>query len=334
MRADNASIARVFAEHRGWYVVHDGDTERWVQPSASLKKTYSTEGALRPAVGDWVVLSTGADALVEAVIPRRSKLSRRAAGGEVQEQVVAANVDVVLVLAAIVPAVNVRRLERFLAMIRDGGARPALALSKIDLCDDVETEITKVRSVSGDAPIFPVCALTGEGVHALDALLSPGSTLALVGTSGAGKSTLINHWLGADLLATREVRDDGKGRHTTTRREMRLLPSGALVIDTPGVRELALWDDGEGLEETFPDIEALTSECRFRDCTHAAEPGCAIAAALASGALAADRYASFTKLRLEKEHLARERDAASRARYKGEIKRVMKAQRAHHKARR
>ncbi|MFO0662190.1 MAG: ribosome small subunit-dependent GTPase A [Polyangiaceae bacterium] len=329
-----SQVARVIAEHRGWYVVHDGEKERWAQPSASLRKSYTSRGGLRPAVGDWVVLTREAEPLVDSVFSRRSKLSRRAAGGEVQEQVVGANVDVVLVLSPIVPPVNIRRLERFLAMVRDGGARPAIALTKIDLCDDVAGDVEKVREIAGDAAIFPVCALTGEGVDALQSLLVAASTLALVGTSGAGKSTLINHWLGGDVLETREVRDDGKGRHTTTRREMRVLPNGALVIDTPGVRELALWDDGEGLEETFPDVDALTTQCRFTDCSHQAEPGCAVRAAIASGEVSEERVAAFMKLRLEQLHLSRERDASSRAKHKNELKKIAKSLKAHYKARR
>lgn len=265
-----------------------------------------------PAVGDWVVVRPGEPgqlASIRSVLPRRTRFSRKVAGEVTDEQIVAANVDLVFLVMALDADFSVRRLERYLLLSRDSGAAPVVLLTKADLCDDVPARVAEVRAATGGLPVHLVNPRLGEGMAEVEACLAPGRTAAFLGSSGVGKSTLINQLAGDERQRTNEVRaSDSKGRHTTTRRELILLPSGGLVVDTPGMRELQLWDVGEAVREAFDDIEALASGCHFTDCRHAGEPRCAVAVAVADGRLTTARLESYQALQAELAHLGRQQD--------------------------
>jgi ribosome biogenesis GTPase len=265
------------------------------------------------AVGDWVLcepLPDGA-AVLRRVLARRSALSRQAAGRATGEQVLAANVDLVMLVEPLDPGPNLRRLERMLAAVRASGAVPAVLLTKADLCADPDAAAALVRGVALEAEVLVVSAPAGRGLDAVRALVAPGTTAVLVGQSGVGKSTLVNALLGDEVEATGTLDAEGIGRHTTSWRRLWALPSGGLLVDGPGIRELQLWA-GEGLEAAFADVATLAAGCRFNDCTHGEEPGCAVLAAVASGALPAARLASYQKLGREAAALAARHDAAAR----------------------
>jgi ribosome biogenesis GTPase len=253
---------------------------------------------------------------------------RKVAGDETAAQVVAANVDVAFVVTAL-PDVNPRRLERYLALAWESGAVPVIVLTKTDLSDDVAAQITTAQALAPGVDVIALSSVTGVGVDALDRLLQPGRTAVLLGPSGAGKSTLVNRLLGADRIRTAEVREDGKGRHTTTHRELFRLPGGALLIDTPGMRELQLWDADAGLSAAFSDIYVLSDECRFRDCRHETEPGCAVRAAVEAGQLPAARLEHWRQLERELAHLARRQDQLATAAERSRTKSLQRLLRAH-----
>jgi ribosome biogenesis GTPase / thiamine phosphate phosphatase len=283
-----------------------------------------------PAVGDWVAIRLDPDsdrATVHGVLERKSRFVRKVAGSVVAEQVVAANVDVVLLVTSLDADFNPRRLERYLVLAHESGARPAIVLSKTDLSDDPEAQVEIARSVAGpDVPIHTVSAPRDEGYETLRGYLEPGRTVALLGSSGVGKSTIVNRLAGEELQPTREVRTtDGRGRHTTTHRQLILLSDGGLLMDTPGMRELQLWDVNEGVEETFSDIEELGTACRFPDCEHDREPGCAVLAAVDEGRLSIERLESYHKLRRELRALAARQDRLNRLFDKRRVRAATKA---------
>jgi ribosome biogenesis GTPase len=264
-----------------------------------------------PAVGDWVAVAARADeaaGTIQAVLPRRTRFSRKTAWQAAEEQVLAANVDVVFIVSSLNEDLNLRRLERYLILGRESGAQPVVLLTKSDLARDPERAVAAVEGIASDVPVLTLSSRTGEGLDAVRSYLRPGVTAALLGSSGVGKSTLVNRLAGEELLDTQEIRDDGQGRHTTTRRELVQLPGGALVIDTPGMRELQLWVADEALEETFDDVTSLFQHCRFSDCSHESEPGCAVKEALADGTLPQERWASYLKLEAELAALERRLD--------------------------
>ncbi len=315
--------ARVILEHQHIYRVQTAEAERLATVAGGLR--YRAAGRHEfPAVGDWVALrrpEPGRRAVIHAVLPRRSKFSRKVAGDETGEQVVAANIDTVFLMMGLDADFNVRRIERYLITAWDGGASPVVLLNKTDVCNDVAGRVREVEDVASGVPVLAISTRRDEQLAAIDPYLMPARTIALLGSSGVGKSTLVNRLVGHDRQRTREVRvADQKGRHTTTRRELVVLPGGALLIDTPGLRELQLWDGSGGMSAAFEDIEALGAGCRFRDCRHDAEPGCAVKAAVAGGRLGADRLASFHLLLKEQawlldrqdEHAAQERKRQTR----------------------
>ena len=256
-----------------------------------------------PAVGDWVAVRKQPDeeaGAILAVLPRRTRFSRKAAGNLTDEQVVAANVDVVFIVMALDQDFNLRRLERYLLLARESGADPVILLTKLDLCADIETKLREVATLSGALPVHVLSPKLNEGIALVAAYLTAGRTAALLGSSGVGKTTIINRLAGDEARKTREVREaDSRGRHTTTHRELVVLPGGGLIIDTPGMRELQLWDVGDAVRETFDDIELLAPQCHFTACRHIDEPRCAVKAAVADGGLAAERLASYVKLMAE-----------------------------------
>jgi ribosome biogenesis GTPase len=229
---------------------------------------------------------------------RRTSFTRQAAGEETLEQVVAANVDVVFLVNALDQRFSLRRLERYLTLGWQSGAQPVILLTKTDLCDDVDAAVLEAESIAFGVEVLAISAETGQGLEGIDRHLAGNRTVALLGLSGAGKSTLINRLLGEELLRTADVRDDGRGRHTTTHRELIALPQGGVLIDTPGMRSVGLWDGdgGAGLEQTFSDVHELAADCRFSDCRHDGEPGCAVIEAVRTGKLPADRLESYNKL--------------------------------------
>jgi len=277
-----------------------------------------------PVVGDWVVaraLDGERKAVIEAVLPRRSAFTRKEAWTRTVAQVIAANVDTVFLVTAFGGDLNARRLERYLTAAWDSGSSPVVVANKVDLAEDRLLELAEVEAVALGVPVLVVSAATGEGMDELEPHLMRGRTIALLGSSGVGKSTLVNRLAGRELLATRAIRSDGRGRHTTSHRELVPLSSGALLIDTPGMRELQLWADENVLDSTFAEIAELASGCRFSDCSHEHEPGCAVKAAIADGSLPRERFASYRKLQREIRALEIRKDARLRSEARKEWRR-------------
>lgn len=303
---------RVTVQHRGAWLVLTELGELRAELAGRLVRDADPGGV--PAVGDWVAVAPrpgeGAGT-IHAVLPRRTLFSRKVAGpsDRIEEQVVAANVDAVLIVAGLGHDLNLRRLERYLTAAWESGAEPVIVLTKADLYDDVAGAVAAVEAIAFGVPVHALSGITGEGVDALAPYLREGRTVALLGSSGVGKSTLVNLLAGRQVLATQETREDGRGRHTTSHRELVPLQGGAILLDTPGMRELQLWDASSGLEEAFADVAELAAGCRFADCGHEREPGCAVQAALGDGRLEAERWESYLKLQRELQALEIRQDA-------------------------
>ncbi|RMF69112.1 MAG: ribosome small subunit-dependent GTPase A, partial [Cyanobacteria bacterium J069] len=282
-RAEGYQAARVVQEHRGSYQVYSETGEFSAEVSGKFRHQ-ATSPRNFPAVGDWVAIAPtlAHHATIHAVLHRQSEFVRKAPGGKTAEQVIAANVDTVFLVTGLDQDFNVRRVERYLMLTWDSGARPVIVLNKVDLCSAVSDRISALEEVALGVPIVSISALHDQGLAALQPYLQPGQTVALLGSSGVGKSTLANQLLGQSAQATQAVRAaDSRGRHTTTGRSLWMLPGGALLLDTPGMRELQLWTTADSLQQTFEDIAVLAAQCRFRDCRHDQEPGCAVQAAIA-----------------------------------------------------
>jgi ribosome biogenesis GTPase / thiamine phosphate phosphatase len=312
-------IGRVFLASRDIYCLYTESGE--IETELSGRFRYSeTEW---PVVGDWVQFH---DRLLDRVLPRRTRFSRKQAGAKTVEQVMAANVDVVFLVCGLDRDFNLRRIERSLVLAYESGATPAIVLNKADLCADPAGAVLATEAVAPGVPVIATSGTAREGLAQISALMRPGQTAVLIGSSGVGKSTLINAILGYERQRVYEVRaDDSRGRHTTTHRELILLPEGWLIMDLPGLRELQLWAGEEGVGRAFDEIGELAAGCRFRDCRHEGEPGCAVAKALADETLDPTRFRNFTKMRREVEHLQREQDTLARLEQKRRWKRIHQA---------
>jgi ribosome biogenesis GTPase len=318
-------IARVAVEHRNSYALRCEDGSEIFATLAGRLRHETANREDLPAVGDFVRVR---DTVIEEVLPRRTVFLRKAAGKTMEAQVIAANIDTVFVVTGLDGDLNLRRLERYFLTARASGANCAILLNKADLCEDLDARMRQVRAIAPGADVVTISALHGDGIDALRPYLVPGETVAFVGSSGAGKSTLINRLLGRERQSTGAVREaDSRGRHTTTHRELLETPSGALLIDTPGLRELQPWAGEEDVDGAFPEIEELAEQCRYRDCAHAGEEGCAVQAAIDDGSLDFDRFSNYRKMRKEAAYLDRQLDVRAQLDQKAKWKKIHKAMR-------
>jgi ribosome biogenesis GTPase len=325
---------RVSAQNRGAYRLLTADGERVAVLGGKLRHAVLSAGE-RPAVGDWVACAPADErAVVHAVLPRTTAVVRKAAGSGVDEQLIAANVDVLFLVSGLDGDFNLRRIERYVTLAWDSGTQPVILLNKADLRPDVSEVLDELRLTGWGIPVHPISSLAGDGLEPLRPYLAPGRTVAIVGSSGVGKSTLVNRLVGGERQRTGEVRaGDERGKHTTTARELIVLPDGGVLVDTPGMRALQLWPGGDGLDATFADITELARECRFSDCAHAAEPGCAVLAAVGVS-LDAARLENYHKLLREQAFLERKIDAGANAAARERWKRLHAEAREHVKLKR
>ncbi len=292
------TLARVISQEKGLYRIAYGCGEKSAEVSGKFRHETASVSDY-PTVGDYIMVSNtedGGNAVIHKVLERKSVFIRRAAGTSKQEQVVAANIDVVFLCMSLNNDFNLRRLERYFSIAWDSGAKPVVVLTKADLCDDVEGKIAEVERIAFGVDILATSSFEDDGIAAVMPYLKSGVTASFIGSSGVGKSTLINRLIRSDRIATNGLRNDDKGRHTTTHRELIVLENGAMVIDTPGMRELGMWGAESGIDAAFADIEALSAKCKYKNCTHASEPGCAVIAAMECGELSGERFASYQKL--------------------------------------
>ncbi|MBW4575905.1 MAG: ribosome small subunit-dependent GTPase A [Aphanothece sp. CMT-3BRIN-NPC111] len=325
---DGCTIGRVALEHKNTYILYTEIGELSAEVSGKMR--YQASGRTDfPAVGDWVVISIingESRATIHEVLSRKSKFSRKTVGAQTDEQIIATNIDTVFLVCGLDRDFNIRRIERYLILVWESGANPVIILNKADLCDRLEERIAKVEAIAPGVPIIVLSAIANQGLDALAPYLGTGQTVALIGSSGVGKSTITNQLALQNIQDVQSVRKgDNRGRHTTTHRELIILPSGGLLIDTPGMREIQMWNGSEGFQETFADINTLAKLCHFRDCQHEKEPGCAVQQALLDGTLDEQRFRNYQKLQQELEYLNRKQDQKASLAEKEKWKKIHKA---------
>lgn len=318
-------VGRVYLENRRsfWLYTKVGE----IKADVSGKMIYQADSRSDfPAVGDWVVFRLQEDkgkAIIHSILPRKSKFSRKVPGSSIEEQIVATNIDTVMLVSGLDNDFNLRRIERYLVMVSASGAKSVILLNKADLCVDLESRLAEVKRIAPSVPVIPISATHDEQLTAFDSFIKEGETVALLGSSGVGKSTITNHLLGGERQKVQEVRmGDDRGRHTTTKRELIVLPNGGLIIDTPGMRELQLWVSEEGLENSFEDIDAFTAQCFYSNCEHNNTRGCAIEAALEDGSLDHARWENHNKLQKELAYITEKHDASAAQTKKKNIKKI------------
>ena len=331
---ENIKVGRITLEHKHIYRLLSEEGE-WL---AHLSGKFRYEATLKedyPSVGDWVIYSpieNESKAVIHKVLNRKSRFIRQGAGTKVEQQIVAANVDYVFIVSSLNRDFNVRRIERYVLLTYESGASPVIVLTKKDLCDDLDEKMREVQTAAIGVPVVAVNNLLQEGYDDLAPFMSEGKTIALLGSSGVGKSSLLNGLMNEDVQKTSSTREtDDKGRHTTTHRELFMIPNGAVIIDTPGMRELQIWDGTDSLDSTFSDIEELAKQCRFNDCQHQSEPGCAVKEAIEQGILSEDRLKSYEKLQREIQYSLRKQDKMKALMEKKKWKKIHKDMRNKYK---
>jgi ribosome biogenesis GTPase len=330
--AQNLIPGRVAAQHKGGYVIFTEQGEFLADAAGKLRHKGSKQDL--PVVGDWVAMTPlpNGRGQIRGVLPRQNKFSRKVAGEETHEQIVAANLDTAFIVTSINADYNPRRIERYVVLARETDINPVIVLSKIDLAENVSEIMVELRSLFPDIQVIPLSCKTGAGIDAIKAYLTPGKTASLLGSSGVGKSTLVNYLLGTEKQAVKDIREsDDRGRHATTYRELIVLPQGGLLIDTPGMREVHLWDGARGLQDAFSDFEEVALTCRFSDCEHATEPGCAVKKAIEDGTLDAGRFESYKKLQSESSNMTAKTVARARQDEKKRISKLVKDYNKHHR---
>jgi ribosome biogenesis GTPase len=319
------SVGRIAQESKSRYVVLTEQGTFAGEVTGKLLFT-SENAAYLPKVGDWVIITIfehESKVIIHQVLPRKTCFSRKIAGNQFDEQIIAANIDLIFIVQSLDHSFNLRRLERYLVMAHESGAQPIIILNKADLCSDIEVKLSEVKQIAGTLPIVVLSCLEENVEDKLSFYLQPGATIAFTGSSGVGKSTLINKLAGQQRQGTGPVRSlDSKGRHTTTHRELIPLENGVILVDTPGMRELQLWQADNGLQEAFSNLTTLAEQCRFSDCKHNQEKGCAIKEAVLAGEVSQERYTSFMKLQKELAHLLTKTDKASFLAHKNNVKKV------------